>query len=118
MDWIPTAIGIVLFLGTAIVYLRGSKDKGTIATLTRNNAALSERVAILEASDLAKATQIKALTTANMVLRNTVNSSELIADLRRDLNDHHHAAMEGLEQMHADLAGLPLELAAVLRGNL
>lgn len=117
MDWIPTAVGVVLFLGAATVFLRGSKDKGTIETLTRNNAALTERVQILEASDLAKTTQIQALTTANKVLQNTVNSSELINALRHDLTEHHTAAMEELEQVHTDLAGLPLQLATVLRGN-
>jgi hypothetical protein len=114
MNWLPTAIAIVLFLGSATVYLRGSKDKGTIVTLTQNNAALTERVAILEASDLAKTTQINALTAANLVLQKTVNSSELIHDLREDLTSHHRAAMEGLEQVHSDLAGLPVKLAVVL----
>lgn len=114
-DWIPTAIGIVLFLGAATVYLRGSKDKGTIETLNRNNAALTERVGILEASDLAKKAQIEALTSANLVLQNTVNSSELIGDLRQDLSSHHEAAMQGLELVHADLAGLPLQFAVVMK---
>lgn len=115
MEWLPTAIGVVLFLGAATVYLRGSKDKGTIDTLTRNNAALAERVMILEASDLAKAKQIESLMAANIVLQNTVNSSELIRDLRVDLNKHHASAMEGLQQVHADLAGLPMKFALVMK---
>lgn len=119
MDWIPTAIGIVLFLGAATVYLRGSKDKGTIETLSRNNDALTERVAILEASDAAKDKEITALKAANLVLQNTVNSSDLIKDLKgallESLTSHHEAAMEGLELVHSDLAGLPVQLAEVIR---
>jgi hypothetical protein len=114
-DWIPTAIAVVVFLGAATVYLRGSKDKGTIATLTASNAALTERVAVLETDALAKATQIDALTTANHVLTNTVNSSAQIAELQADLDRHHDAAMVGLEQIHSDLAGLPGKFATVMK---
>lgn len=41
------AIGIIVFLGTLVVYLRGSRDKGTIATLEASNKALTERVGVL-----------------------------------------------------------------------
>lgn len=116
-SWLPTGVGVVLFLGAATVYLRGSRDKGTIETLTRNNAALDERVRILETSEAANKLQIAALTQANRVLTNTVNSSELIIGLRADLEAHHVAAMEGLEQVHSDLAGLPSRFAAVMKGN-
>jgi len=36
-------VGLVLLLGAVVVYLRGSKDKGSIETLEGNNAALTER---------------------------------------------------------------------------
>lgn len=50
-DWLGTLGGIValvVFLGAAVVYIRGSKDKGTITTLESSNRALTERVKVLE----------------------------------------------------------------------
>lgn len=44
-------IGLVVFVGAVVIYLRGSKDKGTITTLEASNKALTERVDILEASE-------------------------------------------------------------------
>jgi hypothetical protein len=110
-EWLLPAIGLVLFLGSATVYLRGSKDKGTIETLQRSNAALTERVAILEP-------QVEALTRANEVLQRTVNSADLIVDLKTQvlqaLADHHNAAMTEMEKVHGDLTGLPKALALVI----
>jgi hypothetical protein len=118
-DWLPTAISAVIFLGAAAVYLRGSRDKGTIATLTASNAALTERVKILETSDAAKTAEISGLVASNLTLQNTVNSSELIVDLRdavlTALDDHHNAAMTGLEHVGDVLETLPGQLAVALR---
>lgn len=53
-SWIGTVgglVGLIVFLGAAVVYLRGSKDKGTITTLEQNNRALTERVDLLEDSE-------------------------------------------------------------------
>lgn len=116
-SWLPTAVAVVVFLGAATIYLRGSKDKGTIETLTRNNAALDERVKILEASEASNKVEIEALKQTNRVLTNTVNSSELILGLQADLKAHHEAAMVGIEQVHSDLAGLPAQFAAVMKGK-
>lgn len=120
-SWLPAGAAVVLFLGSATVYLRGSRDKGTIDTLTRNNAALDERVKILEASEVANKARIDALTHANKVLTNTVNSSELIIAFQSKVLDaidnHHAAAMEGMEQIHSDLAGLPAKFAVVMKGK-
>lgn len=126
VGWLPTAVAVVIFLGAATVYLRGSRDKGTIETLTRSNAALTERVGVLESDQRADRAQIEALTHANRVLTNTVNSADLIVQLKAEVLDalgsHHTAAMtsltgamEGLEQLHADLAGLPARFAAVMK---
>lgn len=131
MDLIPLftfGIAAVVFLGAAVVYLRGSKDKGTIATLEKSNQALSEnnkilndRVSLLEASDVAKDARIDGLVQANEVLTNTVNSSELIAnlatlitDLSENLTEHHKASMKGVATIHADLGSLPDRLGVVL----
>lgn len=130
-DWLPVAVAVVLFLGSTVVYLRGAKDKGTIETLNRSNAALTERVKVLEdaevvriAADKAKDSRIESLESANTVLQNTVNSSELIialhADIKTmhtDLTTHHGAAMAGMIQLHDDLEGLPAALAGVIGGQ-
>jgi len=53
-EWVGTLggyIGLVVFVGAVVVYLRGSRDKGTITTLQQNNDALIERVALLEAGE-------------------------------------------------------------------
>lgn len=53
-DWIGSVGGIIaaiIGLGAITQFLRGSRDKGTITTLEQNNAALTERVALLEASE-------------------------------------------------------------------
>lgn len=54
-------VAFVVFLGAAVVYLRGAKDAGTIKTLEKNNEALTERVEILEASELVSKAREEAL---------------------------------------------------------
>lgn len=86
---IMAAIGIVTFLGAAAVYLRGSKDKGTISTLESNNKALASRVDILEASEEALLIRVDALEKANSTLREMVTSRADIAELATVI-DHHN----------------------------
>lgn len=74
-------IGIVIFLGTALVYLRGSKDKGTIATLEASNRALNERVDVLEASEARLTARVALLETENRKLEAQRPSAEAIAAL-------------------------------------
>lgn len=78
---------VVGFLGAAAIYLRGSKDSGTIATLSKNNAALTERVTVLEKDASIKDAQIQALTTANQVLANTVTGAEKLDNVLRQLGE-------------------------------
>jgi cell division protein FtsB len=57
-------IGLVVFLGAVVAYLRGSRDKGTIATLESSNQSLLQWQAVAkgEIADLkadATATAIK-----------------------------------------------------------
>lgn len=121
LSWLPTAIAVVLFLGSAVIYLRGSRDKGTIDALERNNRALTERVGILESEQREDRAQIEGLVTANRVLTNTVNSAELIETLKTEvlaaLLDHHNAALKGMATIHTDLADLPGRLAVAMRGK-
>lgn len=89
---VGTWIGVVLFAGSVVVFLRGSRDKGTIATLEANNKALTERVTLLE-GDVARitakaladknqlSTRVDALERENTALLAQRPSAEAIADL-------------------------------------
>lgn len=107
------ALGICVvligFLGAAVVFLRGSRDKGTIETLERSNKALDERVKILESESLRdKATQardrerIAALEHDKADLVAQRPSAETLADIRAELTSyvtearHSHAEMRAL----------------------
>lgn len=137
LDWLPTAVAVVLFLGAAAVYLRGSKDKGTIETLERNNRALAERIDILESEareDHARRAidheRIRSLEQKNKVLEGIANSSELITaqtglleqmgkvitDMNAALTTHHGAAMAAVIQLHEDLETLPERIGTEMRG--
>lgn len=106
LTWLPVAISVVIFLGAATVYLRGSKDKGTIQTLSRNNEALSERVGILEKDNTDLHVRVDGLARENETLRSVVTSREEIAALRNALDTHHAAAMMGVAQIHDDLSAI------------
>lgn len=107
LKWLPTAIALVLFLGAAVVYLRGSRDKGTIDTLERNNKALTERVTILVGECREDHQKIEGQAQTIEVLTNTVNSSELI-------RTHHEQAMAGLADLRTDVNELPSKIAAAI----
>ena len=120
-DWLPTAIAAVMFVGAAAVYLRGSKDKGTIATLAANNEALTERVGILEEANKDLKTskdtltvRVETLERENETLRSVDSAKEEIASLHSALDSHHAAAMGGMGQIHDDLEGIAAGIAAVI----
>jgi hypothetical protein len=113
-------VGFVLFLGMVVVYLRGSKDKGTIATLEASNRALTERVAILEADALATtarhateraadaadrarlSARLGAVERENVGLLAQRPSAEVVAGIAVELHDVHGA----LTQHDADIKAL------------
>lgn len=92
---IGVAIAVVIFFGSVVVFLRGSRDQGTIATLERSNNALTERVTVLEneaARNLVErdslGARIDALEHENEALRLERPSSEAIAALTEALARH------------------------------
>jgi hypothetical protein len=105
LAWLPTLIGIVIFLGAAAVYLKGSKDKGTIETLSKNNEALTERVLILERSESELKVKVEALEVKNTVLEGVATSAEAIGNLHRALDEHNEKALTALALIHSDLIG-------------
>jgi outer membrane murein-binding lipoprotein Lpp len=68
---ISLAIGAVLFLGAAATFLRGSKDKGTITTLSSSNASLWEKVRLMEAERTAAQEDLLAVKSRLQVLEDT-----------------------------------------------
>lgn len=99
-------IGFVVFLGAAVVFLRGSKDKGTITTLEASNAALVERVAILVDNETAlKAkvaeldVRVKSLEDENTELKRQRPSAEAIADLGTRLEKHDADTLAAIESI-------------------
>ncbi len=101
MQWLTilgVAIAVTVFLGSAVVFLRGSRDQGTIATLQRSNSALTERVNVLEA-DAARdvierdrlVARVDALEHENQTLRNVRPSAEVIAEVAERLVSHDEA---------------------------
>lgn len=101
LGYIGTAVGLVLFLGAVAVFLAGSRDKGTIESLQRSNAALETELAITNSKCAALETRVKALETENEVLLASVSHSEEIRQLQADVN-----------QLKADVA----EMLVLLRG--
>jgi hypothetical protein len=93
---VAAAIGVVVFLGSVVVFLRGSRDQGTIATLERSNHALTERVTVLE-NDAARGVierdrlteRVAALEHENEALRAQRPSADAIAALAEVVSDNH-----------------------------
>lgn len=112
-----SALGFVVFLGAVVVYLRGSKDKGTIETLERNNQALTERVGLLEASELrhvaneaALEARVGVLETEKATLQAQRPSAEKIVEIQRDV-----ASLLGLSRTHdSETRALLMAIATTL----
>lgn len=99
---IPISIGVVLFLGTTVIYLKGAADKSDIErleqsndTLEKSNEALIQRVGVLEASE--------ARLTARVGLLERENTSLLAARPSADV----------LTKMQGDVAEIKAVMAAI-----
>jgi phage shock protein A len=98
MQWLTTlgvAVATAVFLGSVVVYLRGARDQGTIATLERYGKACEARVTQLE--DEAARTLVEhdrlearfdALEHENEALRAERPSAQAIAELTDLLRRH------------------------------
>lgn len=86
--WLGTIgglVGLIVFLGAVVVYLRGSKDAGTIKTLEKNNQALTERVDLLERDNVELKAKVGALERENAHLLAQRPSAEVLDEIRSDL---------------------------------
>jgi hypothetical protein len=87
-------VGIVVFLGAVTVYLRGSYDTGTIATLRRNNDALTERVSLLEKSEHDLLIRVESAEREVKRLETQRPSAEVLAAMSDFLQKHDKTARE------------------------
>ena len=128
LSWLPNAIAAVAFLGAVAVYLRGSRDKGTIESLERSITALEAEREIQARKIRELQIEVTRLDQANRVLENVANSGEVIAAfqtqalelmgaLTEALNDHHSQAMGNLDLIHGDLTGLKAAIEARSGGD-
>lgn len=87
LAWIGGALGILISLGVVVTFLRSSADKGTIASLERSNAALTNELLITNTRCDKLDTRVKALENENEVLRAAVSHTEEIRQLQTDVNE-------------------------------
>jgi hypothetical protein len=85
LTWIGAAFAALVSLGVIVTFLRGSADKGTIASLERSNAALKEELGVTSAKCDKLETRVGALENENQVLRAAVSHSEEIRALQADV---------------------------------
>lgn len=94
-------IGVLAFAAGALAWLKNAVDKATIDTLTKNAAALTDRVRLLEASDARKTAEIADLRHDRDLLLAQRPSAEAIAEIDRKLTEHHTQTMHLLEANRA-----------------
>lgn len=112
-SWIVSGIGIVGFLAAAAAYVRGSADKGTIASLKSSVDALEiendikdRRIATLERDDELKTQQISALEQEVSVLHSALGGKEELTRMQQTLETHHELAMAEDAAIREELRGL------------
>lgn len=81
--------GIVLAVATVVAYFRVAVSKATIDTLKESNAALTERVTILERDQIAINTRNTTLLAENGILRDALSGKADTAALASAIEAHH-----------------------------
>lgn len=103
---LAAAVVLVGFLGTAVVYLRGSKDAGTIKTLEQNNQALTERVEKVLEPEVHRLTErVDFLEHENERLNAQRPSAEVLEQMYALLKEH------AADLKHHDIETRPLLMA-------
>lgn len=92
-------IGIVLFLGSVAIFLRGSADKGTITSLQNSVSALQTEVNVYKTKVEEQETRLVALEKENTTLRTFVTQKDEIAQLHGLLDAHHRETIESLKRL-------------------
>jgi hypothetical protein len=101
-------ITFVLFLGAAAVFLRGSKDKGTIASLSASNASLWEKVRLSDDETKALKTRVDVLEATKQALTEAVTQAARVQALHETVqsiqkrNEENHATTRAMVQQLLD----------------
>lgn len=95
---VSTGILLLGVLALAVAYYRASYAKATIATLKDSNAALTERVEILEDQAERCNKELDRVTAENTNLKSYVAGTEAIALLRQTIENQHHELMQRLDE--------------------
>lgn len=81
--------GVVLVVATVVAYFRASLARATIDTLKESNAALTERVAMLEQEQGRTKLEMESLKRENDVLREAVSGKADVAEILALITHHH-----------------------------
>jgi hypothetical protein len=101
-------ITFVLFLGAAAVFLRGSKDKGTIASLSASNASLWEKVRLSDDEAKQLKVRVEVLEATKQALTEAVTQAARVQALHETVqsiqkrNEENHATTRGMVQRLLD----------------
>lgn len=83
------AIAIVSFVGTCVVYLRGSADKGTIESQKRLIEAQGDEIEVLTRRVTVAETRVATVEAENKTLRGAVTHVEEIVEMQATLDRNH-----------------------------
>jgi hypothetical protein len=97
-----------MFLGAAAVFLRGSKDKGTIASLSSSNASLWEKVRLSDDETKDLKTRVDVLEATKQALTEAVTQAARVQALHETVqsiqnrNEENHATTRAMVQQLLD----------------
>lgn len=91
-------LGMVGAGAVILAYFRGNLGRATIDALNQNNAALQQRVAILEQATSAKDALIHKLEGHVDALKDLVTQTSSIKDMNRDEKERHADLVQRLDQ--------------------
>jgi len=103
----------VTFIGSAVVFLRGSADAGTIKTLEKNNTALTDRVGILEKENAEMKARLALLERENIDLRGQRPSAEVLVEIRSGLTSYHDELTDYIDKQRGSNAETHALLMAI-----
>lgn len=97
-------LALVGIVGAAFAYFKAAYARGTIETLKDSNAALIEKVDILEGASVECTTRLQAVEAENATLRTVVSGSDAIHTLARQIADQHAEVMARVTEVFETIA--------------
>lgn len=113
LSWIISGIGVIGFLAAAAQYIRGSADKGTIASLKSSVDALEiendlkdRRILLLEHDNETKDHRIATLEQEVLVLHDAVGGKEELVKLQESADRHYAFTEKSIIELKAQISAL------------